>query len=78
MQERSDAKLRIDSHHLDDITGREYRRVLHAEMIDVNRYGKERECQPSDFDLLPGFFLEIGNHLGPIAIHVYERGHNEN
>jgi hypothetical protein len=47
-------------------------------MINVNRHGKKRECQPSDFDLLPGFFLEIGNHLGPIAIHVNESGHNEN
>jgi hypothetical protein len=47
-------------------------------MIDVNRYGKKRECQPSDFDLLPGLFLEIRDHLGPVAIHVNERGHNEN
>ena len=32
----------------------------------------------SDFDLLSSFFLEIGDDLGPVAIHVTEDGYNEN
>src|SRR5580704_11858061 len=78
MQECPDAKFGIDPRHLGNIPGGKYRRVLHADMIDVNRYRKKRECQPSDFDLLSSFFLEIGNHLGPVAIHVNEGGYNEN
>jgi hypothetical protein len=38
VQERSDTKFGVDPRHLDNITGRKYRRVLHAEMIDVNRF----------------------------------------
>ena len=78
VQKRSDAEFGIDSRHLDNITGRKYRRVLHADMINVNRYWKKRECQPSDFDLLSSCFLEIGDHLGPVAIRVNESGYNEN
>src|SRR5689334_16089105 len=78
MQERSDTKFGIDPRHLNNITSRKYRRVLHADMINVNRYRKKRECQPADFDLLSSFFLEIRDHLGPVAIHVNESGYNEN
>ena len=78
VQERSDAKFGIDPRYLGNIPGGKYRRVLHADMINVNRYRKKSEYQPSDFDLLPGFFLEIGDHLGPVVIHVNEGGYNEN
>jgi hypothetical protein len=44
----------------------------------VNRYGKKRECQPPDFDLLSSFLLEIGDRLGPVTVHVDERGYNKN
>src|ERR1700730_10925325 len=47
-------------------------------MINVNRYRKKRECQPSNFDLLSSFFLEIGDHVGPVAIHANESRCNEN
>jgi hypothetical protein len=47
-------------------------------MINVYRYRKKRKCQLSDFDLLSSFFLEIGDDLGPVAIHVNEDGYNEN
>jgi hypothetical protein len=47
-------------------------------MINVNRHREKRECQPSDFDLLSSFFLEIGDYLGPVAIDVNECGYNEN
>ena len=77
MQERSDAKFGIDPRHLNNITSRKYRRVLHAEMINVNRERKKRECQPSDFNLLSSFFLEIRDYLGPVAIHVNESRYNE-
>jgi hypothetical protein len=77
VQECSDAKFGIDPLHLGNITGRKNRRVLHADMINVNRYRKKRECQLSDFDLLSSFFLEIGDHLRPVAIHVNEGGYNE-
>ena len=78
VQECSDAKFGVDTRYLGNITGRKDRRVLHADMIDVNRYRKKRECQPSDFDLLPGSFLKKGDHLRPIAIYVNEGGNNEN
>ncbi len=42
----------------------------------MNRQRKKRECQPSDFNLLSSFFLEIGDDLGPIAIHVYQSRYN--
>jgi hypothetical protein len=47
-------------------------------MIDVNRYREKRQCQLPDFDLLSSFFLEIGDHLGPVVIHVNETRYNEN
>ncbi len=52
VQQRSDVKLGIDPRHLDNITGWKYRRVLHTDMINVNRYRKKCEGQPSDFNLL--------------------------
>ena len=70
VQERNNAEFSIDPRHLDDITARKYRRVLHAEMINVNRYRKKRECQSPDFDLLSSFLLQIGDYLRPVAIHV--------
>jgi hypothetical protein len=76
-QERSDAKFGIDPRHLNNITSWKYRRVLNADIINVNRYRKKRECQPPDFNLLSSFLLEIGNQLGPVAIHVNESGYNE-
>jgi hypothetical protein len=36
----------------------------------VKRYRKKRQRQMTDFNLLSRFFLEIGEHLGPIAIGV--------
>jgi hypothetical protein len=77
VRERSDAKFGIDPRHLKNITSRKNRRVPNADMINVNRYRKKRECQPSDFDLLSSFLLEIRDHLGPVAIHVNETGYNE-
>jgi hypothetical protein len=47
-------------------------------MINVNRQREKRECQPSDFNLLSSFFLEIGDDVGPVAIHVNQGGYNEN
>ena len=47
-------------------------------MINVDRYRKKRECQPSDFDLLSSFFLEIRDYLGPVAIDVNESGYDKN
>jgi hypothetical protein len=47
-------------------------------MINVNGYRKKREGQPPDFDPLSSFFLEIRDHLGPVAIDVDESGCNEN
>ena len=44
----------------------------------MNRYRKKHECQSPDFDLLSSFLLEIGDHLGPVAIHVNKSGYNEN
>ena len=78
VQERNNAKFSIDPRHLDDITARKYWRVLYAEMINVNRYRKKSECQSPDFDLLSSFLLEIGNHLGPVAIHPDKCGSNKN
>ena len=78
VQKRSDAKFGIDPRHVDNITGRKYRRVLHPEAINVNRQREKRECQPSDFNLLPSFFLQIGDDLGPVAIHANQSGDNEN
>jgi len=78
VQERSDAKFGIDPRHLDNITGRKYRRVLHPDAINVNRQREKRECQPSDFNLLSSSFLEIGDDVGPVAIHVNQSGYNEN
>jgi hypothetical protein len=43
----------------------------------VDRYRKKRECQPSDFDLLSGFFLEIRDCLRPVTVHVKETGYSE-
>jgi hypothetical protein len=78
VQERSDAKFGIDPRHLDNITGRKYRRVFHPDTINVNRQREKRECQPPDFNLLSSFFLEIGDDVGPVAIHVHQSGYNEN
>jgi hypothetical protein len=78
VQERSDAKFGVDPRHLDNITGRKYRRVLHPDTINVNRQREKRERQPSDFNLLSSFFLEIGDDMGPVAIHVHQSGYNEN
>ena len=61
VQERSDAKFGIDPRNLKNITRRKYRRVPNTDMINVNRYREKRECQPSDFNLLSSFLLEIGN-----------------
>jgi len=72
------SKFRIDPPHLHDITARKYGRVLHPEMINVNGYWKKRECQSPDFDLLSSFLLEIGDHLGPVAIHSDKGGSKEN
>jgi hypothetical protein len=44
----------------------------------VNRYRKKRKCQSPDFDLLSRFLLEIGDHLGPVAIHFNECGYDKN
>jgi len=76
-QERSDAKFGIDPRHLKKITSRKYWRVPNTDMINVNGYGKKRECQPSDFDLLSSFLLEIRDHLGSVAIHINESGYSE-
>jgi hypothetical protein len=46
-------------------------------VINVKREGEKRECQPSNFDLLSSFFLEIRDNLGPVAVHVKERRYNE-
>jgi len=43
----------------------------------MNRYRKKRECEPFDFDVLSSFFLEIRDHLGPVAININESGYNE-
>ncbi len=72
MQKRSDAKFCIDPRHLHDITGREYRGILHAEMIDMNRHGEKCECQPSDFNLLSSLLLEIRDNPRPVAVYVNE------
>lgn len=47
-------------------------------VMNVNRCRKECESQPSDFDLLSGLFLKIGDYLGPVAIHIEKSGNNEN
>jgi len=47
-------------------------------MINVNRDRKKGECQSPDFDLLSGSLLEIGDHLGPVAIHSDKCGSKEN
>jgi hypothetical protein len=78
MQKRSDAEFGIDPRYLYDITRWEYGGISHTKMIDVNRCGEERERQSTNFDLLPGFLLEIGNHLGPVVVDVNQRGYNEN
>src|ERR1700730_3560417 len=78
VQERSGVEFGLDPRHLNNIAGRKYRRIFHAYMIDVNRYGKKCECQAPDFNLLTSFFLEVGDHPRSIAIHVQERGYNEN
>ena len=78
VQERNNAKFSIDTRHLDDIAARKYGRVLHAEMINVNRYREQGECQSPDFDLLSSFLLQIGDYLRPVAIHFNECGSKEN
>jgi hypothetical protein len=47
-------------------------------MINMNRYRKKRECKSPDFDLFARFLLEIGDHLGPVAIHSDKGGDDEN
>jgi hypothetical protein len=61
VQERSEAKFGVDPRDLKNIASRKYWRVPNADMINVNRYRKKRECRPSDFNLLSGFLLEIGD-----------------
>src|ERR1700732_1831962 len=46
-----------DPRHPSNIPGGKYRRVLHADTIDVNGYRKKREGKPAASGLLPRFFL---------------------
>jgi len=75
MQEGTNAKFSIHPRHLDDITGRKERGIFYAEIVNVNRYRKKRECRLPDFDLRSSFLLEIGDRLGPVTVHVDERGY---
>ena len=43
----------------------------------MNRYWKIRECQPSDFNLLPGCFFELRDYLRPVLVHTAESRYNE-
>src|SRR5580704_7898178 len=78
VQKRTKAKFSINPRHLDDKTARKYRRVLHAEIINVNGEWKKGERQSPDFDLFSSFLLKKGDHLGPVAIHSNKRGSEKN
>src|ERR1700675_2462406 len=77
-QERAHAEFRIDPGHLNDITGREYGGIFHAEIFDVNGHWRKCQSESPDFELHSSFFLEVGDHLWPVAIHINECGANKN
>jgi hypothetical protein len=77
MQKRSNAKFGIDPRYLHYITGREYWRVFHTEMINVNRHRKKRERQPTNFDLLSSLSLKIRDHSRAVAVYVNESAYDE-
>jgi len=68
MQEGGGIEAGVNASDMNDVAARKQWWIYYAEAIDPKRERKEGEAEASNFDLLSGFMLEVGDYLGAVAI----------
>src|SRR5271157_1466470 len=78
MQQRANVNFSINCRHCEEIPGRKWCWIFHAEVVEPNRQsGKQAHPYARNLYLLSGFVLQVGDHLGTVSVRVgkYERDH---